>query len=119
MIPGPSTIRESDVPSPDLLTVAEAAAMLRIGRTTAYELVRRDHRTGGGEGLGVVRIGGQFRIPRVALERIVGGPIPFPSNDAVSEDNVVQLSSVPIRLAADVRPATSDAVTSPTLPFTS
>jgi len=119
-IPGPSTFREFAVTNPDLLTVAEAAAVLRIGRTTAYELVRRDHRTGGGEGLGVVRIGGQFRIPRVALERLVGGPITVPSDDDdVSEDNVVQLSSVPTRPTATVRPATPDAVTAPTLPFTS
>lgn len=61
--------------TPDLFTVAEAAVVLRIGRTTAYELVRRDFESGGGEGLGVVRIGGQFRIPRSALEQIVGGPV--------------------------------------------
>lgn len=61
--------------APDLLTVTEAAAVLRIGRTTAYELVRSDFRSGGGEGLGVVRVGGQFRIPRLALERLVGGTV--------------------------------------------
>lgn len=65
--------------APDLFTVAEAAAVLRIGRTTAYELVRRDFDSGGGEGLAVVRIGGQFRVPRSALERIVGGPVNCPS----------------------------------------
>lgn len=61
--------------SPDLFTVTEAAVVLRIGRTTAYELARRDLATGGGEGLGVIRIGGQLRIPRVALERLIGGPL--------------------------------------------
>lgn len=61
--------------NPDLFTVAEAAVVLRIGRTTAYELVRRDFDSGGGEGLAVVRVGGQFRVPRSALERIVGGPV--------------------------------------------
>ena len=51
---------------PELFTVTEAAVVLRIGRTTAYELARRDLATGGGEGLGVIRVGGQLRIPRVA-----------------------------------------------------
>jgi hypothetical protein len=66
---------------PDLFTVTEAATVLRIGRTTAYELARRDLATGGGEGLGVVRIGGQLRIPRVALERIVGRSLTGPAGD--------------------------------------
>ncbi len=60
---------------PVLFTVAEAAVVLRIGRTTAYELARRDLATDGGEGLGVVRVGGQLRIPRASLERMTGGPI--------------------------------------------
>ena len=61
--------------TPDLLTITEAAVVLRIGRTTAYELARRDLATGGGEGLGVIRVGGQLRVPRVALERMIGAPI--------------------------------------------
>lgn len=60
---------------PELFTVAEAAVVLRIGRTTAYELARRDLATGGGEGLGVIRVGGQLRVPRAALERLIGAPI--------------------------------------------
>ena len=63
--------------TPDLLTITEAAVVLRIGRTTAYELARRDLATGGGEGLGVIRVGGQLRVPRVALERLIGAPIVF------------------------------------------
>jgi hypothetical protein len=66
------------MPTPDLLTVTEAAAVLRIGRTASYELARRDLATGGGEGLGVVRVGGQLRVPRAALERLVGGPLSWP-----------------------------------------
>lgn len=65
--------------TPDLFTITEAAVVLRIGRTTAYDLARRDLATGGGEGLGVVRIGGQLRVPRVALERLVGGPLTAPA----------------------------------------
>jgi len=66
------------MPSPDLLTISEAAAVLRIGRTASYELARRDLATDGGEGLGVVRVGGQLRVPRASLERLVGGPLSWP-----------------------------------------
>jgi excisionase family DNA binding protein len=44
------------------LTIRELAAYLRVSRTTAYELVRN------GE-VPSVRVGGQFRIPRVELDR--------------------------------------------------
>ena len=63
------------MPVPDLLTIEEAAAVLRIGRTTAYELANRDLATGGSEGLGVVRVGRLLRVRRTALEALVGGPL--------------------------------------------
>ena len=44
--------------SPAFLTVEEAAAVLRIGRTAAYVLARRWEETGGADGLPVVRFGG-------------------------------------------------------------
>lgn len=37
---------------PEMLTVEEAAAVLRIGRSAAYQLARRWRETGGREGLG-------------------------------------------------------------------
>ena len=66
--------------TPDLFTINEAATILRIGRTTAYEIARRDLATGGGEGLNVIQVGGQLRIPRVALERLTGDPIALPED---------------------------------------
>jgi excisionase family DNA binding protein len=84
--------------TPDLLTITEAAVVLRIGRTTAYELARRDLATDGGEGLGVIRVGGQLRVPRVALERLVGAPIVF--SVATGADN-----GAPRNVAATVLPA--------------
>jgi excisionase family DNA binding protein len=50
--------------SPDVLTVDEAAALLRISRGKAYEAVRT------GE-VPSVRVGRCIRIPRVALERML------------------------------------------------
>jgi excisionase family DNA binding protein len=112
---------ESLMSVPDLLTVAEAAVVLRIGRTTAYELIRRDFASGGGEGLAVVRIGGQFRVPRSALERIVGGPVtclvdgssppepaPLPTASPAVHSQGQRSTSAPSSSSADAEP---------TLPF--
>ncbi|OGL26555.1 MAG: hypothetical protein A3G44_15610 [Candidatus Rokubacteria bacterium RIFCSPLOWO2_12_FULL_73_47] len=52
---------------PELLTIDEAAAWLRLGRNGAYELVRR------GE-IKSVRLGRLLRVPRAALEELAGGP---------------------------------------------
>ena len=97
------------MPPPDLFTITEAAAVLRIGRTTAYQLARRDLATSGGEGLGVVRIGGQFRIPRAGLERITGGPIHWPT-DRVPAPATTPALPVPINAA----PPTPERGSSPT-----
>jgi hypothetical protein len=53
------------------LTIVEAAALLRVGRTVAYQQARRYLATGGREGLPVVRLGRQLRVPRPALERLM------------------------------------------------
>ena len=47
---------------PDLLTVTEAASVLRISRTTAYAEAKRFLLTG--EGLPVIRVGHSLRAPR-------------------------------------------------------
>ncbi len=64
--------------TPDLLTVEEAARILRIGRTTAYKEVRRYLATGGREGIPVIVVGGLLRVPRVLLEAMIGGPVHLP-----------------------------------------
>ncbi len=71
----------STVP-PDLLTVEEAARVLRIGRTNAYELVRRWLATGGAEGVPALRVGHLLRVPRHGLEEWIGGPITWPIGDS-------------------------------------
>jgi len=107
---------------PDLLTVAEAAIVLRIGRTTAYELVRRDFDSGGGEGLAVVRIGGQFRVPRSALERILGGPVTCLVDGSSPSELAPPLVATPATSSRGQRstpapPSSSAAQAEPTLPF--
>lgn len=58
---------------PDVLTVEEAAAVLRIGRGCAYELARQWRKTAGQEGLPVIMLGRHLRVPRAALERLLAG----------------------------------------------
>ena len=57
---------------PDFLTVPEAARILRIGRTVAYEQAVRFEATGGAEGIPVVRVGRQLRVPTARLEAMAG-----------------------------------------------
>lgn len=60
---------------PDFLTVVEAARLLRIGRTSPYVLAQRWLYTDGREGLPVVRVGRQLRVPRRALEGLASGEL--------------------------------------------
>jgi excisionase family DNA binding protein len=50
---------------PLLLTVNEFAALARVGRSAAYEAIRRGQ-------IPSVRIGRKIRIPRAALGRLLG-----------------------------------------------
>jgi hypothetical protein len=63
---------------PDFLTLDEAAAVLRVGRSTAYREANAFERSGGRTGIPVVRYGKQFRVPRCRLEEQLGGPITWP-----------------------------------------
>jgi len=56
---------------PAVLTVEEAAQVLRIGRGAAYELARQWRESGGRHGLPVVTLGRSLRVPRDALERML------------------------------------------------
>ncbi len=94
---------------PELFTVTEAAVVLRIGRTTAYELARRDLATGGGEGLGVIRVGGQLRVPRAALERLIGAPIVSPATaDRRPVPTAADTVVVPLAVVPDATPTRVD-----------
>ncbi len=71
VVPGPPAFDEL----PEVLTIEEAAKVLRISRGAAYALARQWLDSGGKEGLPVVRLGRSLRVPRAGLLRLldVGG----------------------------------------------
>ena len=110
--------RESrDDRAPDFLTVEEAAAVLRIGRSKAYELAREYLATDGASGMPVIRLGKQLRVPRALLERWIGGPITWPiaSNRTPAASPVVSIASTTRRSRPDRRNASTSQQTS--IPF--
>jgi excisionase family DNA binding protein len=54
--------------APDVLTIPELCAILRIGRNQAYTLVNSGR-------LGRCRIGNSVRIPKAAVERLLEVPM--------------------------------------------
>jgi len=58
------------------LTIPEAAVRLRVSRNAAYQAARRYRHTGGREGLPNFAIGGSYRVPIAALERMADLAIP-------------------------------------------
>lgn len=63
----------SETTSAEVLTIEEAAAILRISRNSAYMLARRWRDTGGREGLPVISLGRNLRVPRAGLLRLLEG----------------------------------------------
>ena len=52
------------------LKVEEAARILRISRSAAYELANAYLATGGATGLPVIRLGRSMRVPAAAIEAL-------------------------------------------------
>ncbi|NLD77797.1 MAG: helix-turn-helix domain-containing protein [Acidimicrobiales bacterium] len=99
--PGPN-------PTKAFLTVEEAAAVLRIGRTAAYALTRQWRATGGAEGLPVVRVGRLLRVPVHQLELLAAGAIdhvdPTPEDRSVTEATSTPPAPEPSPRSATRRP---------------
>ena len=57
---------------PEVLTIEEAAAILRISRNAAYAAARQWRTTGGTTGIPCIEIGRTLRVPRADLNRLLG-----------------------------------------------
>lgn len=57
--------------STEVLTIEEAAAILRISRNAAYTLARQWRATGGRTGLPCLELGRTLRVPRAALRQML------------------------------------------------
>ena len=73
------TATTSPTDAAEVLTVDEAAAVLRISRNAAYTLTRQWRATGGRTGLPCIKIGRSVRVPRADLDRIISAA--HPSDD--------------------------------------
>ncbi|MDW3216006.1 MAG: helix-turn-helix domain-containing protein [Ilumatobacteraceae bacterium] len=88
------TRRQLDTPPsnsapPDLLTVAETAAVLRCGLTFVYESIHRYRATGDADEIPGLKVGRGLRVPRVRLEHYIGAPITWPIAEHPTVDHQV------------------------------
>ena len=86
---------------PDLLTVEEAARVIRVGRTKAYAMTREWRATGGRSGLPVVDFGNVLRVPRRQLELLIGKPL----GDDTGDSNTRSAPTVASKLGAVTPPS--------------
>jgi len=96
---------------PDLLTIEEAARVIRVGRTKAYAMAREWRATGGRSGLPVVDFGHALRVPLCQLEMIVGGPLTAEGLGADAPATAVEPESTQAAddlLSDDLAPTRSD-----------
>lgn len=70
---------------PDFLTVEETAAVLRIGRTSAYAEIRRWEKHGGSAGIPSVRFGRSVRVPKAVIVRLLDPTRPRADGEGVHD----------------------------------
>jgi len=86
--------------------VDEAAAVLRVGRTKAYRMTRDWRTSGGRSGLPVVDFGHVLRVPRRALEQVIGFEltvVPDPDPDHSADPAAPPPSPDPVKPARQRR----------------
>lgn len=89
---------------PDLLKVMEAAGVLRVGRTTAYDQVGKYLATDGADGMPCIRVGGQLRVPRVLFEEWLGFRITvWPPLEAPDDDDVTLIAPATVEAVPTTR----------------
>ncbi|MFA5564666.1 MAG: helix-turn-helix domain-containing protein [Acidimicrobiia bacterium] len=62
----------TETTEPAVLTIEEAATLLRISRNAAYAAARQWRTTNGQTGLPCIEIGRTLRVPRADLDRLLG-----------------------------------------------
>ncbi len=72
-----SRLPSQDLPVAEFLTLAEFAALIDVGRTTAYELAQRNQLP-----VPVMRIGRQYRVSKKAYEMLRDAQHVFHDPDA-------------------------------------
>ena len=91
---------------PDLLKVMEAAGVLRVGRTTAYDQVGKYLATEGADGMPCIRVGGQLRVPRVLFEEWLGFQITgWPPPKAPDDDDVTLIAPATVEPVPTAAPS--------------
>jgi excisionase family DNA binding protein len=94
---------------PALMTVEEAARLLRVGRTKAYAMAREWRATGGRSGLPVVDFGHVLRVPRQALENLIGAELRDTADEArAGAARGVTSDPVPVSDSATAEPGARD-----------
>ena len=63
---------------PPFMTVEQAAQVLQLGRSKAYELTVEFEASAGRSGLPFLRLGRQKRVPRTAIARLMELDVPYP-----------------------------------------
>jgi excisionase family DNA binding protein len=71
---------------PLMMTVEEAAEVLRVSRAHGYQLARRYEASDGTEGIPVLRVGNCLRVPRWALVELLGTGRLVKLRDAIEPD---------------------------------
>lgn len=94
---------------PDVLTMAEVQRVLRVGRTKLYELSSEWRDSGGKSGLRVLEFGNALRVPRIAVEELIGGPIHVPPAPVAREAPAAPAARpAPLSVVTDLPAATDE-----------